>query len=517
MIQYLLTEDEETRAQVVAAIAEAEGLGEVLAVGSLDRLYESLVSSDSACVLVDESLADVSALVAIQEISHLYPLFPVILLTRSRNAETLTAAMDSGARTVLTLPLSLEDLESRLQSVLAWARAAQGEASVRNDPGRKPGMVTAIVGAKGGVGTSTVALMAAAQLARRARTCLVDLDVRGGDLAAMANLSVRHSITDLVDIAAEVSAREISEVTYPLPGGIVLLPAPDHGEAGEAMTEATTRQIISMLRYQFDYVILDCGSRLDDIQAMALDSADQMFVVATPDAPAVRSVRRLIEALNRLDIARGNPIGLIVNRSDRHREIQPRTAAKMAFVPLAVSIPDLTSQIEMATNSATLLTAKVPNLAKSARAVAKSILAEGTKSSPKLSPTVFDEKKRAVPYRRPGGHWRQSSEKGQVTVEFPVVFALATAALLLCIQLLGYGISYMLANNSAEEAAHAYGVGMTSNEVRHEVAGRLPGAYRSDMTITQNSADEVTVTLPVPSVVDLHTSATSGVVWEFRK
>ena len=130
---------------------------------------------------------------------------------------------------------------------------------------------------------------------------------------------------------------------------------------------------------------------------------------------------------------------------------------------------------------------------------------------------MFDEKKRAVPYRRPGGHWRQSSEKGQVTVEFPVVFALATAALLLCIQLLGYGISYMLANNSAEEAAHAYGVGMTSNEVRHEVAGRLPGAYRSDMTITQNSADEVTVTLPVPSVVDLHTSATSGVVWEFRK
>ena len=514
-MQYLLTSDEQIRLQVTAAVAEAEGLGEVVSTDSFDRLREVLGTDDVSCVLVDEALADVSALSAVQEISHAHPLIPVVLLTRGRSAEVLTAAMDAGARTVLSLPLSLEELTNRLQPVLAWSQAARNEASSRDSLStHRIGTVIAVVGAKGGVGASTVALMAAAQLARHARTCLVDLDVRGGDLAAMTGLSVRRSITDLVDIAAEASAREVSEVMYPLPGGIALLPAPDHGEAGEAMTEAATRQVISMLRYQFDHVVLDCGSRLDDVLAMALDSADRVLVVTTPDTPAVRSVRRLTEALNRLDIARGRSMGLIVNRSGRQREIQPKTAARMASIPLATSIPDLTGQIEMAVNSNALLTAKVPVLAKAARSVAVAALADEAGALGPASPGPEEAQPR--PQQRKRKRRRGRSERGQVMVEFPVVFAFATAALLLCVQLLGYGVSYMYANHAAEEAAHSYGVGMSSDEVYQEVADHLPEAYSSDMTITRGVDDRVTVTLPVPSVVQLHTSAKAGIVRESR-
>ena len=521
-MQYLLTKDEQIRIQVIAAIAEAEGFGEVMATDSFERLRESLGTGDVSCVLIDEGLSDISALAVVQDIARSYPLIPVVLLSRSRTAEVLTAAMDAGARTVLTLPLSLEELSTRLQPVLAWSQAVQNEASARTDlSSRRLGSVTAVVGAKGGVGASTVALMTAAQLAQHARTCLVDLDVRGGDIAAMTGLSVRRSITDLVDIAVEASAREISEVMYPLPGGIALLPAPDHGEMGEAMTEVATRQIISMLRYQFDHVVLDCGSRLDDILAMALDSADRVLVVTTPDTPAVRSVRRLTEALNRLDIARGRPMSLIVNRSGRKREIQPKTAARMAAIPLAIAVPDLTSQMEMAVNSNTLLTAKLPALIKATHYIAKTILAETVGTTGSIAPEPRGEAQRQPPQPRPqqpqrrrARRWRGRSEKGQVTVEFPVVFALATAALLLCVQLLGYGVSYMLANHAAEEAARDYGIGMSTEEVHQDVAKHLPDAYGSSMTITRTPDDRVTVTLPVPSAMRLHTSAEAGIVWE---
>ena len=520
-MQYLLTKDEQIRIQVIAAIAEAEGFGEVMATDSFERLRESLGTGDVSCVLIDEGLSDISALAVVQDIARSYPLIPVVLLSRSRTAEVLTAAMDAGARTVLTLPLSLEELSTRLQPVLAWSQAVQNEASAHTDlSSRRLGSVTAVVGAKGGVGASTVALMTAAQLAQHARTCLVDLDVRGGDIAAMTGLSVRRSITDLVDIAVEASAREISEVMYPLPGGIALLPAPDHGEMGEAMTEVATRQIISMLRYQFDHVVLDCGSRLDDVLAMALDSADRVLVVTTPDTPAVRSVRRLTEALNRLDIARGRPMSLIVNRSGRKREIQPKTAARMAAIPLTIAVPDLTSQMEMAVNSNTLLTAKLPALIKATHYIAKTILAETVGTAGSIAPEPRGEAQRQPqppqPQRRRARRWRGRSEKGQVTVEFPVVFALATAALLLCVQLLGYGISSMLANNAAEEAARDYGIGMSAEEVRRDVADHLPDAYDSSMTITRHPDDTVTVALPVPSVVELRTSAEAGIVREGR-
>ena len=509
-MQYLVTDHEETRQQVLAAMSEAEGLGEVRTVASPEKLRELLEPEVTSCILVDEALEGRIALPIIQELSRTYPLIPVVLLSRARTSESVVAAMDAGARTVLALPLSLEEISNRLLPVLAWSRAVRSEASSREEiTARRQGTITAVVGAKGGVGTSTVALMAAAQLAQGARTCLVDLDVRGGDLAAMTGISVRRSITDLADIAAEVSAREISEVMYPLPGGVALLPAPEQGETGEMLTESATRQILTMLRYQFDHVVLDCGNRLDDILAMGLDSADRALIVATPDAPALRSVRRLSDALDRLDIARGRPFGLVVNLTSRHREIQPATAAKMTGVALAASIPDLTAQIEMAVNSNTLLTSRVPAMAKAAQSIAGAITA-GTAPGPAPDQSTAAGSTKAA--RR--GRKRRRSQRGQITVEFPVVFALATAAILLCIQALSLGISYMYATHAANEAAHAYAIGKSPGQVQQEVTSRLPDSYAARTKVTRSGADRVTVTLPVLSVVDMNTSASAGIVWE---
>lgn len=509
-MQYLVTDHEETRQQVLAAMSEAEGLGEVRTVASPEKLRELLEPEVTSCILVDEALEGRIALPIIQELSRTYPLIPVVLLSRARTSESVVAAMDAGARTVLALPLSLEEISNRLLPVLAWSRAVRSEASSREEiTARRQGTITAVVGAKGGVGTSTVALMAAAQLAQGARTCLVDLDVRGGDLAAMTGISVRRSITDLADIAAEVSAREISEVMYPLPGGIALLPAPEQGETGEMLTESATRQILTMLRYQFDHVVLDCGNRLDDILAMGLDSADRALIVTTPDAPALRSVRRLSDALDRLDIARGRPFGLVVNLTSRQREIQPATAAKMTGVVLAASIPDLTAQIEMAVNSNTLLTSRVPAMAKAAQSIAGAITA-GTAPGPAPDQSAMAGSTKAT--RR--GRKRRRSQRGQITVEFPVVFALATVAILLCIQALSLGISYMYATHAANEAAHAYAIGKSPGQVQQEVTSRLPNSYAARTKVTRSGADRVTVTLPVLSVVDMNTSASAGIVWE---
>lgn len=509
-MQYLVTDHEETRQQVLAAMSEAEGLGEVRTVASPEKLRELLEPEVTSCILVDEALEGRIALPIIQELSRTYPLIPVVLLSRARTSESVVAAMDAGARTVLALPLSLEEISNRLLPVLAWSRAVRSEASSREEiTARRQGTITAVVGAKGGVGTSTVALMAAAQLAQGARTCLVDLDVRGGDLAAMTGISVRRSITDLADIAAEVSAREISEVMYPLPGGIALLPAPEQGETGEMLTESATRQILTMLRYQFDHVVLDCGNRLDDILAMGLDSADRALIVTTPDAPALRSVRRLSDALDRLDIARGRPFGLVVNLTSRQREIQPATAAKMTGVALAASIPDLTAQIEMAVNSNTLLTSRVPAMAKAAQSIAGAITA-GTAPDPAPDQSTAAGSTKAA--RR--GRKRRRSQRGQITVEFPVVFALATVAILLCIQALSLGISYMYATHAANEAAHAYAIGKSPGQVQQEVTSRLPDSYAARTKVTRSGADRVTVTLPVLSVVDMNTSASAGIVWE---
>ena len=103
-MQYLVTDHEETRQQVLAAMAEAEGLGEVRTVTSPEKLRELLEPDVTSCILVDEALEGRIALPTVQELSRTYPLIPVVLLSRTRTSESVVAAMDAGARTVLALP-----------------------------------------------------------------------------------------------------------------------------------------------------------------------------------------------------------------------------------------------------------------------------------------------------------------------------------------------------------------------------------------------------------------------------
>jgi len=83
-MQYLVTDHEETRQQVLAAMSEAEGLGEVRTVASPEKLRELLEPEVTSCILVDEALEGRIALPIIQELSRTYPLIPAVLLSRAR-------------------------------------------------------------------------------------------------------------------------------------------------------------------------------------------------------------------------------------------------------------------------------------------------------------------------------------------------------------------------------------------------------------------------------------------------
>jgi len=159
-------------------------------------------------------------------------------------------------------------------------------------------------------------------------------------------------------------------------------------------------------------------------------------------------------------------------------------------------------------NSNTLLTSKVPSMAKAARSLSDSI------SRYTAAPPDAAAHKPTSPTKSTRRRWLRRTEQGQITVEFPIVFALATAAILMCVQALSIGVTYMYATNAANEAAHAYGTGKTPVQVQQVVAQKLPDTYVQGLKITRSGSNNVTVTLPIPSVVDITTSADAGIVWE---
>ena len=379
MTQVLLvsTDDRHTTA-VAAVVAELEGFSRLLTVHSALQGRIEIEQQEVDIVLVDEEVGGRNGLTTLREIASLEPLLPVCLLSSRPDSELIEHVLDAGGRGLLPLPPSVERYAERLRALSAWTRAAQGRVTgEREQMARAVGSVVAVVGAKGGVGTSLTALVSARAAATRGRTALVDFDLRAGDLASYCGVTVRRNVTDLASLGAEIGGREISEVAYPVRNGIELLPAPEHGELAELMTETAARQIVQAIRYQYAAVVVDCGSHLDDATAAALDLADVIVVVATPEVPALRAVRRLGETLGRLTLAHNTPTRLVLNRTSRNNEIQPATAARLVSLPLLAVMPDRIAKLEPSLNTGSLIDLALPELNKVGQSIARATWTNG--------------------------------------------------------------------------------------------------------------------------------------------
>ena len=322
----------------------------------------------------------------------------------------------------------MERYAERLRALSAWTRAAQGRVTgEREQMARAVGSVVAVVGAKGGVGASLTALVSARATASRGRTALVDFDLRAGDLASYCGVTVRRNVTDLASLGAEIGGREISEVAYPVRNGIELLPAPEHGELAELMTETAARQIVQAIRYQYAAVVVDCGSHLDDATAAALDLADAIVVVATPEVPALRAVRRLGETLGRLTLAHNTPTRLVLNRTSRNNEIQPATAARLVSLPLLAVMPDRIAKLEPSLNTGSLIDLALPELNKVGRSIARATCTNGplapaadngrASGQPESDRADDEQGRRGRRKKRTGGRrwWRRRDRRAEQT------------------------------------------------------------------------------------------------------
>ncbi|MEU6013588.1 AAA family ATPase [Streptomyces sp. NPDC047515] len=301
--------------QLIDALARLAG-------ESLDELPE--------VVLVHERIGPVPALELIREVSLRFPAIGVVLITADVTPGLFASAMESGARGVITLPLSYEELASRVQSAAQWSVGVRRHLSAGADVFTGPGgTVVTVSGAKGGVGATVTAvqLALAAQTSGRS-VALVDLDLQAGDIGSYLDVQFRRSIVDLSTIT-DISPRVLSDAVFNHGTGLALLLAPGEGESAEEVSDRSARQIVSALRSRYEVVVIDCGSQLQGASAAAIEMADTALLVTTPDVIAVRGAKRLVRMWDRLQIRKAEETVTVVNRFIRNTEIQPQLIEKI--------------------------------------------------------------------------------------------------------------------------------------------------------------------------------------------
>ncbi|WDM16392.1 AAA family ATPase [Streptomyces lavenduligriseus] len=305
-------------------------------VDTLARLAAESVEELPEVVVVHERIGPVPALELIREVALRFPAAGVVLVTSDASPGLFAAAMDSGARGLVGLPLSYEELAGRVQAVAQWSAGVRRHLGHGAEtPAGPGGTVVTVSGAKGGVGATLTAvqLALAAQASGRA-TALVDLDLQSGDVASYLDVQFRRSVADLAAIT-DISPRVLADAVFRHDTGLALLLAPAEGERGEEVTERAARQLVGALRSRYEAVVVDCGAQLSGAGAAAVETADTALLVTTPDVIAVRAAKRTVRMWDRLQIRKAEESTVVVNRHTRGTEIQPALVQRITGTALA--------------------------------------------------------------------------------------------------------------------------------------------------------------------------------------
>ncbi len=489
----------------LAVTATAAHAGEVMA---------ALGSDPVDVVVLHEDIGPLPVMDLAREVGQRHPQVSIVLVVRERTSEVLRSALQAGARDVLALPLSFEELQG-VKAAGAWTQ--QLRARARDEAASSMhlgigGHLIAVAGAKGGAGCSTVALHLALSSTtpggRSRSVCLVDFDLQSGDIGVLLDLSHRRSVFDLIDVAHELSPRVLEDTLYVHQSGLRVLLAPPDGEQEEDVTAPAARRILGTLKSNFEVVIVDVGSVVTEANAVAIDMADRVLMVATPDVPSLRAANRLLGMWNRLEIR--NPksssrdeVSIVLNRAHRDSEVQPDLVKKVVEAPLARTIlPAGFRDLEPAVNTGVPARLAEGSLRSSIVALAQEI---------DLLPTESTRKTKA----RAGQPRSALGQSGQASIETVGLAALIILLALFTFQMVLVGLTYVVAGHGAREGARALSVGENASQ---KVTDETHSVWRRGLEVDEGE-DFVEVTLQVPLIVPgvrspFEVDARSGAVLE---
>ena len=494
--------DAELASSAAALAQEGEDLQVVDSVADAEEVMRALRRLEIDVVVLHDELGAVPVMELAREIGANFPEVGLVLIAAEDSPDVLRAAMHAGLRDVVTLPLSLEQLEISVRAAAQWSRAMRdrvtGEESAAGTLG---GQLIAVAGAKGGVGTTTVALQLALAAVRGAPgrpVCLVDFDLQKGDFRAFLDMPYRRSVVDLVEVADELSVRHLQETLYTHKEGFRVLLAPDHGERAEEVVSAAARSVLTAVKARHALTVVDLGANVSEASAIGAEIANRLLVVTTPDVVSLRGVSRLRELWRRLQVREDDEEVLVVlNRASRKLEIQPDLARKVVRGTLAkTTIPDDPSAFESAVNTGTPARMEDQKLRQAFDALADEIDAvPGANEEPEA-----DGAESRGLLARLGG------ERGQTSSEFMGILLILGLAVLALWQVGLTGYTYLLAGHAAREGSRVLAVNTADNKLTHPYRDAaeedLPRAWRKDARIEIDKDDRVTVNvrLNVPIV-----------------
>jgi pilus assembly protein CpaE len=235
---------------------------------------------------------------AVPELAEL----PVLAISPTDHVEDRIRLLEAGADDVMARPIDERELDARVEALdMRFRRAKELRPSTVVSSTRRGGRRLIVVfSPKGGAGTTTVALNLALAIAAREprQVTIVDLAQGVGNVSTHLNAKSRLGIQDMArDSLALGDAEAVRSFLGTHDRLLVMSGAPAPGMP-DLVTRENVGPILDTVMSATPTVVVDAGSLLDDRTIAALELADNVVLVVTPDFPALKSVHAVLEYLH---------------------------------------------------------------------------------------------------------------------------------------------------------------------------------------------------------------------------
>jgi pilus assembly protein CpaE len=297
---------------------------------------EQLKSGDGCIALID---FDGNTEQAIEATAYLQEVFAgkiaIVALSAGSDPDLMLRAMRAGCTEFLTTPFDEEGLTA------ACIRLEQQILMRRNQAGAE-GSIVAFFGAKGGVGTTTLAVHLATYLVQnnKKRVLLIDNHAQFGHACIYLGLDGSgYHFQELVRNVNRLDSELLLGFITSHGCGLDVLSSPDVGYGVRVMNAEDVASTLDFLRNEYDFVVVDCASVLDETNLAVIAAASQVYIVATPEIGAVRDLSRYIDDLLRIDQTT-NKMKVVINRFSSQFAVSLAHIEKAVRLPVALSIPN---------------------------------------------------------------------------------------------------------------------------------------------------------------------------------
>jgi pilus assembly protein CpaE len=189
--------------------------------------------------------------------------------------------------------------------------------------GRQPCLSYVFLGAKGGTGTTTIAVNCAVELARLSKrpTLVIDLKPSLGEVALFLGVRPRFTVLDAIENLHRLDRDFLKELVSKHKSGLDILAGPEHFE--NMQNSGALEELLRVLGRLYECVVIDAGSMINAFVMSTLYTADTMFLVANPDVPSIRNAQRMVERVRQLG-GGGERIRVLLNRVSDQNLIAPK-------------------------------------------------------------------------------------------------------------------------------------------------------------------------------------------------